>query len=35
LFNTDNVPHPSAKTQIKLMECTDENIIRLWNCDES
>jgi len=30
LFNTDNVPHPSAKEQIKLTECVDENIIELW-----
>lgn len=35
LFNTDRVPHPSAKSQIDLSECLDENIIRLWNCDES
>jgi hypothetical protein len=32
LFNTDNVPHPSAKKQIKLLDCEDENIIRFWNC---
>ena len=35
IFNTDNVPHPSAKQQIKLNDCQDPNIIRLWNCDES
>lgn len=35
IFNTDNVPHPSAKEQIKLTECQDLNIIRLWNCNES
>lgn len=35
IFNTDNVPHPSAKQQIKLIDCQDPNIIRLWNCDES
>jgi hypothetical protein len=33
LFNTDNVPHPSAKEQIKLLECEHEDIIRLWNCE--
>jgi hypothetical protein len=35
IFNVDRVPHPSAKKQIDLDQCTDENIIRLWNCDES
>lgn len=30
LFNVDNVPHPSAKEQIKLLDCKDENIIGLW-----
>ena len=35
IFNTDNVPHPSAKQQIKLIDCQDANIIRLWNCHES
>jgi hypothetical protein len=30
LFNTDNVPHPSAKEQIELVDCRDENIIGLW-----
>jgi hypothetical protein len=33
LFNTDNVPHPSAKEQIKLLECEHEDILRLWNCE--
>lgn len=31
LFNTDNVPHPSAKKHIELHQCTDENILRAWN----
>lgn len=31
LFNTDNVPHPSAKAHIQLHECEHEDIIRLWN----
>ena len=35
IFNTDNVPHPSAKQQIKLNDCQDPNIVRLWNCNES
>jgi hypothetical protein len=30
LFNTDNVPHPSAKEQQELSDCHDENIIGLW-----
>lgn len=30
LFNTDNVPHPSAKEHVELAECNDENIVRLW-----
>jgi hypothetical protein len=30
LFNTDNIPHPSAKEQIDLSDCLDENIVRLW-----
>jgi hypothetical protein len=33
LFNTDNVPHPSAREQEELSDCLDENIIRLWNCE--
>ena len=30
LFNTDNVPHPSAKQHVELAECNDKNIVRLW-----
>lgn len=30
LFNTDNVPHPSAKKFLELADCKDENIVRLW-----
>lgn len=30
IFNTDNVPHPSAKEQQELFECTDKDIVRLW-----
>lgn len=30
LFNTDNVPHPSAKDHVELIECSDRRIIDLW-----
>lgn len=30
LFNTDNVPHPSAKYFVELADCKDENIKELW-----
>lgn len=33
IFNTDNVPDPRAKRFIELHQCTDENILRLWNCE--
>lgn len=33
IFNTDRVPDPGAKRQIDLIDCKDENIIRLWNVE--
>jgi len=31
IFNTDNVPHPSAKDHVELINCKDKRIMELWN----